>query len=239
MMCDDLEPAPKRTRAERISVKGIASVPLNLVSDQDAQELLAQHDRLIWFVLHRFRPYLQQCGAVEAGVEESDLHLIGQVALLRAWVLWEPARGAWSTIATTYIRRAISRTLGLGGARRAELRVIPVDPLAFSDPDEMLDGAGALPSRFKRETRDTLVIDPRNDTAIEQDQQRVWLRAQLNGPLLSQRQRRVVEAMLVCETYGAAAAWLGDITRQGVEVQYAIALARLRKAAKRSGFELP
>jgi hypothetical protein len=248
MLFDDVVPKlapveiPRVRKKDRVSARGIASIPLHLVSDTDAQELLKQHNGLIWLMLNRFRPYLQRLGGVKAGVEETDLHLIGQVALLCAWVKWDPARGAWSTVARP---TSATRSVALGlECRSASLFAQQIRAVgSYFLPDRSSWG------RARRSPISSRSLHPdAEDVALEHAQQRSWLRRQLDGagrlgrdgqPLLTARQKQIVEVMMTSETFNDAAERIGDISRQGVQVQYEAALVKLRDAADMDGFEIP
>jgi len=237
LLCDDVpKQQPVAEPEVRVSVRGIASAPLDFIDDRDARDLLREHDGLIWLVLNRFRRYVQQQGATRSGIEESDLHLIGQVALLRAWVKWEPARGAWTTVATTYVQRAITRALGLEHRAASEATVVPVPPHVLEDPASMSSTDEGAPNLNFVMLRARCSSSGDATEAVLERQRREWFEQQLRGPLLTPRQQQVVRAMMIAETFSEAALMIGNITRQGVEVQYAAALVKLRKAAINAGF---
>jgi len=223
---------------EPVRSRGIWPVPLGEVTNQDARELLAEHDRLVWFVMGRyFNGYLRHRPApgADAPLTKDDLHLVGQTALLRAWITWEPARGSWTTHATTCIKRAIGRTLGLE-RNVPEGRFITTDPFALEDPQHGGDAADMGRSSAPRglcEAVFALADDGDPLERLEHENRMRWLHAQLEDTtLLTPRQRAVVEAMLVCATRIEAAELLGDLTRQGIEVQLKAALTKLRERAQ-------
>lgn len=85
---------------------------------------------LIHFWANRYRAKLEG----RAVVDIDDLLQAGALGLLEAEGTYQPDRGAWSTWASYYIRKAMLEALGLRGRKR-EPPVMSLDAPAYTDDD--------------------------------------------------------------------------------------------------------
>lgn len=86
---------------------------------------------LVLYWAKRYAPLLQS----RAAVDLEDLTQAGFLGLLEAAQTFDSSKGAWSTWASLYIRRAILGALGLRG-RKSEPFVLSLDAPAYTDDGE-------------------------------------------------------------------------------------------------------
>ena len=97
-------------------------------------KLYFENKGLLWFWANRYAPLCENRGDIDA----DDLSQIGFFALLEARETWRKDRGAWSTWASFYIRKAIREALGLRGKR--QLRPVSLDvPIGEDGSDSLGD----------------------------------------------------------------------------------------------------
>jgi RNA polymerase primary sigma factor len=136
-------------------------------------ELYEQNTGLLFTLARRYR-------GRDPMVSDEDLMQAGFLGLAEAVDAWEPDRGAWSTIATLYVKKAMREALGLRGTRqRAHLGAISLDEPIGEDGDA---------------TRADLLVDeslPDADEQILDDERRAAVRAAVGR--LEGRKRDVVE----------------------------------------------
>ena len=94
------------------------------------------HDHLVFSVANRYRGFLKHHPAYNL----EDLIQEGRLAVLEAEKTYAPEKGAFSTWATLYIKRAVNRALGIRW-RQGEGTVLP--PLLAS-LDAPVDDAGEM-----------------------------------------------------------------------------------------------
>lgn len=221
--------------SEAAPVRGVANANLAEVSNADAAELIREHDKLVWFAMRKVRSAARRQSAL---MTEDDLLTIGRTALIRAWVTWKPSRGAWSTHAVLCITRSFWRALQL--ERRDVTREVPVttatDPHWFADPNQpRLYESGDPPERGPgKAVLDLDDVEGGYVDQLERESQLVWLSKSIHSPLLSPRQRNVLVLYLEGLSFDEIAARLVDITRQGVQLQFKVAVGKLQAHARRA-----
>lgn len=198
--------------------------PFEGVSNRDAVELLREHDGLIRYILNRwFR------GRYETVLSDDDIKSVAQASLVRAWVGWRPELGSFTTIATTYVRRALWRALSLERAKtRPKGWTFPVDPSFLEDPNPSEhDLRGAVAARDRIDV--PLSVESAVEADFDRERKLAWVRAQLASGLLTERRARIVELVLAGHTFSEIALRIGSCSRWWCQVEFEKAITALRE----------
>lgn len=163
------------------------------------------------------------------GCDLDDLIQAGFLGLVEAADRWEPARGAWSNIATLCIQKHMRAAVGLGSTRkRAHLGAVSLDkPISVGDEGE----GGTLADLLADESL------PQSDAALlDQERRAALLRA---VGWLKWWERLVMEAFLQGLTVEQTAAALGLTVRRAEQLRASARRRLERDPALRLALGLP
>lgn len=229
-------------------------IPISL-SDAEARRVLREHNGLVQMFMRRY-----QIPDGYTGFDRDDLHAVGQIVLLQAYTSFDPEKGAFSTWASRLLQQSF---LDIARRTRGQTRRQQADYVALREWKRWLNAvqhvgeraagpAPELPSTQRVVSveaalgRRTVPLDehPGDDfdarrgaqddlhEVTERKQLMAWIRQRIATGLLTEQERRVVAGVLEDANQQEIADSLG-VTRQRVQQIYAIAIEKLRQAAKR------
>lgn len=117
----------------------------------DEERKLAEDNmKLVYFVINKFYPQYSQ---------DEDVASIGMIGLLKAAEMWEPSKGAFSTIATTAIKSEIRNELRKRRAKGRDDKENRAETCVKCDGEELdVWGMMASPDNIARECEQRLDV---------------------------------------------------------------------------------
>lgn len=239
------------TRRRKVTVWGMRGSPELEVAEDKARELLSRYDRLIVYVIRKYR----YASAVPDHYWD-DLVSVGQIALLQSYASWDPERASFTTWAVRrirqalggFVRRALSQTTNeqaaLMAVTRHDRRVRrgqETEPLAKGVRDRARQVTNRRMVRLDRplshdseETlRDVLLRHEPVDHVerIYWERAQRWFRTKLSNGLLTPRERAVIYGRLAGKTLREIGEDF-EVSRERIRQIEAKAFKKLQTAAR-------